>query len=181
MKHNLNNREDFLKSVLHKDTGFTAPKNYFNEAEDCFSSFLSENKLPKENGFKVPKSYFKDIENSIIEKVVPKKVVKITSLKRVLLKYIPIATAASIALFLSINYLNPSNSTKEVSFETLAQSDLENWIVDNSNELSDQDFVALLHSNIINENDFALTDIRNDDIEEYIIYSENTSLLNENY
>lgn len=106
---------------------------------------------------------------------------RITCLKRILLKYIPTANAASVALFLSINYLNPSNSAEEVSFGTLAHSYIENWIVDNSNELSDQDFVALLHSNIINENDFALTDIRNDDIEEYIIYSENTSLLNENY
>jgi len=181
MKHNLNNRKDLLKSVLQKDTGFITPKNYFSGAKESFSSFLLEDKLPKENGFIVPQSYFKDIENTIIEKAVPKKIVKIISLKRVLLKYLPIATAASITLFLSINYLNPLSSIEKVSFKTLAQSDIENWIVDNSNELSNQDFVALLHSNIINENDFALTDIRNDDIEEYIIYLENTSLLNENY
>jgi hypothetical protein len=181
MKHNLNNSEEFLKSVLQKDTGFSAPKNYFSEAENSFASFLSENKIPKENGFTIPENYFKDIENSIIEKTVPKKAVKIISLKKTLLKYIPIATAASIALFLSMNYLNPSNTTEEVNFENLAESDIENWIIENSNELSDQDFAALLHSTIINENDFALTDIKNDAIEEYMIYSEDTSLLNENY
>lgn len=180
MKDNLNNSEDFLKSVLHKDTGFSAPKNYFSEAEDSFSSFLSEDKLPKENGFTVPENYFDALENSIIKKVVPQKGVKVISLKSMLLKYIPIAAAASVALFLSLNYLNPWN-TEEVSFETLAQSDIENWVIENSNELSDQDFVALLHSAIVNENDFALTDIKNDDIEEYIIYSEDISLLNENY
>lgn len=151
MKDNLNNSEDFLKSVLQKGTGFTIPENYFDK-----------------------------IENSIIEKIVPNKEVKIISLKRILLKYIPFAAAASIALFLSLNYLNLGN-IKEVSFETLAQSDIENWVIENSNELSDQDFVALLHSGIVNENDFALTDIKNDDIEEYIIYSDDTSLLNENY
>jgi hypothetical protein len=181
MKHNLNNSEDFLKSVLPKDTSFSAPKNYFSEDENSFSFFLSENKIPKENGFTTPKSYFKDIENSIIEKVVLEKAVKIISLKKTLLKYIPVTTAAAIALFLSINYLNPFNTTEEVSFENLAQSDIENWIIENSTELSDQDFAALLHSDIINENDFALTDIKNNDIEEYMIYSEDTSLLHDNY
>jgi hypothetical protein len=181
MKHNLNNSEEFLKSVLPKDTGFSVPENYFSKAKDSFSSFLSENKIPKKIGFTVPENYFKDVENSIIEKAIPKKAVKIISLKKALLKYIPIATAASIALFLSINYLNPSNTTQEVNFENLAQSDIENWIIENSNELSDHYFATLLHGTIINENDFALTDIKNDAIEAYLIYSEDTSLLNENY
>jgi hypothetical protein len=180
MENNRNHIENFLKSVLNKDTGFTAPKNYFKDAEDNCSAFLVVHTFPKGNGLAAPKNYFEELEQSIINKIAIKKEVGVLSLRTRLLKYLPLATAAFVALFLSLNYLIPSN-TKSTSFETLAQPDLENWIVDNSNELSDQDFVALLHSNIINENDFALTDIRNDDIEEYIIYSENTSLLNENY
>ncbi|AUC83931.1 hypothetical protein CW731_00895 [Polaribacter sp. ALD11] len=180
MENNINNSEDFLKQVLNKSTGFSVPKNYFSDAEDRFSSFLIEDELPKENGFIIPENYFEGLENSIIKKIATKKEVKVISLKNKLLKYIPIATAASVALFLSINYFN-TYSNEEVSFENLAQSDIENWIIENSNELSDQDFATLLHSEITNENDFALTDLNNNDIEEYIIDSGSTSLLNENY
>ena len=125
-------------------------------------------------------NYFKELETSITEKITPKKEVKVISLKNKFLKHIPMAAAASLALFLSLNYLSPQN-VEEVSFENLAQSDIENWVLENANELSDEDFASLLQSEITNENDFALTDINNNDIEEYIIDLENSSLLNENY
>jgi hypothetical protein len=47
--------------------------------------------------------------------------------------------------------------------------------------LSNQDFATLLNSEISNENDFALTEIQNEEIEEYMISSIELSLLNENY
>jgi hypothetical protein len=180
MEKNKNHSEKFLKSVLHKDTGFTAPKNYFKDAEDNFSAFLVVDTFPKENGLDAPKDYFENLEQSIINKIAIKKEVRVLSLRKRLLKYIPLGTAAFIALFLSLNYLIPSNS-ESTSFDTLAQSDIEHWIVENSNELSNQDFAILLHNNIADENDFALTDIKNDEIEEYIINSEDTSILNEIY
>jgi hypothetical protein len=180
MENSKNNSEKFLKSARNKDTGFIAPKNYFKDAEDNFSTFLKENKFPKENGLVAPKNYFEDLEQSIINKIAIKKEVRVLSLRKRLLKYIPLGTAAFIALFLSLNYLIPSNS-ESTSFDTLAQSDIEHWIVENSNELSNQDFATLLPSNIADENDFALTDIKNDEIEEYIINSEDTSILNEIY
>ena len=180
MEKNKNHSEKFLKSVLNKDTGFTAPKNYFKDAEDNFSAFLVVDTFPKENGLDAPEDYFENLEQSIINKIAIKKEVRVLSLRTRLLKYIPLGTAAFIALFLSLNYLIPSNS-KSTSFDTLAQSDIEHWILENSNELSNQDFATFLHRNIINENDFALANIKNDDIEEYIINSEDTSILNEIY
>lgn len=180
MENKINNNEDFIKSVINKNTGFSAPKNYFSDAEDRFCSFITEDKLSNDTGFTIPENYFEELEVSVLNKIFVKKEVKVISLKNRLLKYIPISTAAAVALFLSINYFNPF-SEKEVSFDTIAQSEIESWIIENSNELSDEDFVALLNSEITNENDFALTDISNDDIEEYLIYSENTTILNENY
>lgn len=173
MENKIKNNEDFLKSVLNKKTGFSAPKNYFSDAENQLACFLTEDKLPKENGFTLPENYFEELETSIIKK-------KVISLKSKFLKYIPMAAAASLVLFLSLNYLSPQNKEK-VSFENLAQSDIENWVLENTNELSDEDFSALLQREITNENDFALTDINNNAIEEFIIDSENTSLLNDNY
>jgi hypothetical protein len=180
MKYKVKKSEEFLKTVLTKSTGFTAPKNYFSDAEDHFLSFLLEDQLPQENGFTYPENYFENLENAVFKKISPKKEVKIISLKSKLLKYIPLTAAASVALFLSINYLNPFTAN-EISFDTLGKTDIENWIIENSNELSNEDFATLLHREIFNENNFALTDIRNDEIEEYIIYSEESSLLNENY
>jgi len=180
MEQEINKSEAFLKSVLQNSTGFSVPKDYFDTAEDRFSSFLIEKELPEETGFFVPENYFQTVEKSILRKTGLKKEVKIISLKSKLLKYIPVAAVASLALFLSINYFTSSTSS-EINFDTLEQTDIENWIVENSNELSDKDFVAILHSEISNENDFAITDLQSDAIEEYIINIEESSLLNENY
>lgn len=179
MENKIKNSEEFLNSVTNKSTGFSTPKNYFSSVEDKFSTFLIEDKLPKENGFTTPTNYFNNLEDVILKNTSPKKEVKVISLKSRILKYIPIAAAASVALFLSINYSSIFNT--EVSFDNLAESDIESWVMDNSNELSDQDFAALLSNEIANENDFALTDINSDAIEDYIIYSEDTSTINENY
>lgn len=180
MEQEINKSEAFLKSVLQNSTGFSVPKDYFDTAEDRFSSFLIEKELPEETGFFVPENYFQTVEKSILKKTGFKKEVKVISLKSKFLKYIPVAAVASIALFLSINYFTSSNDS-EINFDLLERTDIENWIVENSNELSDKDFVAILHSEISNENDFALTDLQNDAIEEYMINIEESTLLNENY
>ena len=180
MEQEINKSEAFLKSVLQNSTGFSVPKDYFDTAEDRFSSFLIEKELPEETGFFVPENYFQTVEKSILKKTGFKKEVKVISLKSKFLKYIPVAAVASIALFLSINYFTSSNDS-EINFDLLERTDIENWIVENSNELSDKDFITLLHNEISNENDFALTDLQNDAIEEYIINIEESSLLNENY
>ena len=180
MKQETNKSEAFLKSVLQNSTGFSVPTDYFNTADDRLSSFLIEKELPEETGFSIPENYFQNVEKSILKKTGFKKEVKIISLKSKFLKYIPLAAAASVALLLSINYfIFPS--TSEINFDTLERTDIENWIVENSNELSDKDFVAILHSEISNENDFALTDLQSDAIEEYMINIKESSLLNENY
>jgi|TARA_B110000263_G_scaffold218889_1_gene205807 hypothetical protein len=180
MEQEINKSEAFLKSVLQNSTGFSVPKDYFDTAEDRFSSFLIEKELPEETGFFVPENYFQTVEKSILKKTGFKKEVKVISLKSKFLKYIPVAAVASIALFLSINYFTSSNYS-EINFDLLERTDIENWIVENSNELSDKDFITLLHNEISNENDFALTDLQNDAIEEYMINIEESTLLNENY
>jgi hypothetical protein len=180
MENDRNNNVNFLQSVLKNDTGFRTPKNYFKDVEDNFSVFLAKDTFPKENSFATPKDYFEELEQSIINKITIKKEVRILSLRMRLLKFIPYATAASVALFLSLNYFI-SSRTKDTSFDALVRSDIEHWVIENSNELSDQDFATLIYSNLTNENYFALTDIKNDAIEEYIINSEDSSLLNEIY
>lgn len=180
MKQETNKSEAFLKSVLQNSTGFSVPKDYFNTADDRLTSFFIEKELPEKTGFSVPENYFQTVEKSILKKIRFKKEVKVISLKSKFLKYIPAAAVASVALFLSINYFTSSNDS-EINFNTIGETDIENWILENSNELSKEDFTTLLRSEISNENNFALTELRNDEIEEYMIYSEENYLLNENY
>ncbi|QTE22901.1 hypothetical protein [Polaribacter cellanae] len=180
MEKDIKNSEDFLKSITGKNTGFSAPSNYFDTVEDRFSSFIFEESLPKKNIFKVPDNYFNTLEDTILNTVAPKnKKTKVISLKSRILKLIPVAAAASILLFIGLNYFNTLNNTTEVNFDSVAETDIENWVVDNFNELSNEDFANVLNSNIINENDFAFTNIKDDAIEDYIISTENASILNE--
>ncbi|QOD61667.1 hypothetical protein H9I45_04240 [Polaribacter haliotis] len=180
MKENIKNSEDFLKSITGKNTGFSAPSNYFENAEDRFSSFIFEESLSKENAFKIPDNYFNKLEDSILNTVIlDKKEPKVISLKSRILKLIPVATAASIALFIGLTYFNNLDNTTEINFDSVAETDIENWMIDNFNELSNEDFASVLNSKIINENDFAFSNIKDDAIEDYIISTENTSILNE--
>ncbi|GAB7257601.1 hypothetical protein [Polaribacter sp. OB-PA-B3] len=180
MENNIKNSEDFLKSVIKKNTGLSAPKNYFENAEDKFSAFLKEEKFPKENGFSIPNNYFDALEDSILNKVNTPKKGKVISLKDRIIKFIPVAAAACVALFLSINFYN-NFKTDEINFDSLAEVDIENWVIENASDISDEDFATLIHNEVNNENDFAFASLNNTDIENYIIDSDNTSLLNENY
>lgn len=180
MKTNSTNNEDFLKSVLKKKTGFKTPDNYFSDAENRFTSFLSEEKIPKKTGFKTPDNYFDNLENSILNKItIPKKEVKIISLKQRVFKIIPIAAAACVALFLSLNSFN-FNTSKNISFDDLAENEVENWISNNLNLLSEEDF-AYAYTNIdFDESDIIPSSITHDDIENYLSNEENISLILEN-
>lgn len=180
MENNIKNSEDYLKTVLKKDTGFSTPENYFSKVEESLTTIIFQEKLPKKSGLQTPENYFDSLENIILDKVIEKKEVKVISLKERFLKYIPIAAAASIALFLSLNFFN-SNNSEIINFDNLAQIEIENWIVDNATELTTEDFATILNTEIMSDDDFAFTDLKNDAIEDYIINTDNTFLLNEDY
>lgn len=178
MKENIKNSEAYLNSVLSKETGFATPKNYFDSVEEDFFATLSEVSIPKKKVFSTPNDYFDTLENSIINKVkFEEKTTKVISLKQKLYKIIPATVAASIALFVSINYFTNLNS--EINFDDLAQTDIETWFLENSSSITSSDIATFISVDDIDINDFAYTNIDDDIIEDYIIYSDNTTLLNE--
>ncbi|WP_439128076.1 hypothetical protein [Polaribacter sp.] len=180
MEDNLRNSEEFLKSVVDKTTGFSVPKDYFSNTDDRFSLFLAEEKIPKKTGFKTPTNYFSELEESILKQTVAKKETKIISFKKRFLNTIPYAAAACILLFFSINFFNISNND-ELNFDNLVNTDIENWVLENNTEFSNEDFVNILNTEFLDENEFVFTDLNNNEIEEYIINTDNTSILNELY
>ena len=179
MEDNIKNSETYLKSVIGKDNGFSIPKDYLESIEQQFSIKKIDNQFNKENSFKVPENYFDNLEETILSNVVSeKKRGNLISLQKRIYKIIPAGIAASIILFISIFYFN-TNSAK-VSFDSLAKNDIETWIIDNSTFFTSEEIATfIIDDNEINIDDFSYANLENEAIEDYIIYNENTSLLNE--
>ena len=137
-----------------KKSGFKTPKGYFNTLEDTVFDKMASEKFSKKEGFKSPEGYFNSVEDKVFEKlklendkkeagfIIPEnyletveenvfttinnkpKVIDFTSV--FLKKVIPIAAAASLLLFIFINY----NQTTDVNLDQLASTEIEQWIDD---------------------------------------------------
>lgn len=178
MENKVKNSETYLKSVLGKESGFSLPKNYFESLDEQIDLILAEENLSNENSFSTPDNYFNALEDKIISRVTSKeKETKVISFRDRMLKVIPSAIAASIALFISINYFNTFNT--EISFDNLAQSEIETWFLESSSNLTTEDIASFIPMDEIVVNNFAYTDIDDEVIEDYIISNENSTFLNE--
>ncbi|WP_299013752.1 hypothetical protein [uncultured Polaribacter sp.] len=173
------NNNDFFKSIKDKNSGFTTPENYFSNIEDKLTAAIFEEQLPTKSGLKVPTNYFENVENKIRQKLEKQNDTKVVSLKAKVLKYVPLSVAASIVLILSINYL--TTSKQNLNFNTIAHTDIENWIVNNSTALTTEDFATILNTEIMNEDDFVFTELNNDAIEDYLLNTDHSYLPIENY
>ena len=177
MKNEQKNSVEYLNNITGKKTGFSVPTNYFNAVEDAFSTNLFEDSNSKKNAFKTPASYFDNLETEILTKVYqPKKETKVITLKDKLLKFIPYAAAASVLLFVGLHYFS-ADITSDKLFDDLADNEIENWLLENSSEISNQDFAMVISEDVLT--DFTFSEIEDDDIEDYIISTQNTSILND--
>jgi hypothetical protein len=177
MGKEIKNSINYISKKTSKKTGFSAPLDYFNNLEEVIGANLSEEHLPKENGFKVSDTYFKNLEDSILAKVsFSKKETKIISFKDRILKVIPYATAASIILFIGLNSF-VFNTDKEFTLDSLSDTDIEYWL--DSNTLNTNDISIIFEDDLLEENDFYFTTIKDETIEEYINSIDNIALFNE--
>lgn len=177
MDTKLKNSEAYLNSILGKENGFSIPENYFNNFEDVIDKKIVEANLPKENSFNTPNSYFDNLEDIILDKVSStKKETKVISLKERILKYIPIAAAASVVLFIGLNSYIFNNDTTS-NLDSLTDNDIEYWL--DTNSLNTNDIAVVLQDDFLEENDLSFTTLQDENIEEYINSIENSSLLNE--
>ncbi|MEE9406581.1 MAG: hypothetical protein V3V28_00765 [Polaribacter sp.] len=180
METNIKNSENYLNSVSKKKSGFNAPENYFSDVEDRFSSFLYEDKIPKNITFKTPDAYFDNLENTVLNKALTtEKEVKVISLKQRILKLTPLAAAACIVFFLGLNsYV--FNDTEDITFESLADNEIENWMNNNISLISEND-LAITYSELeFDESDMTPNSISSDELEDYLSNDGNISLILEN-
>lgn len=139
MSKELKSSLKYITENVQNEQCFSVPENYFETIEDSLKMALIEENFPTNEGFDTPEGYFNSIEEKVFTSIESsKKEAKVISIKSRLLRLIPIASAASIALFLSINYFY-SNDT--ISFDKLSNSDVEQWI--------DTDYIDLESTNSV--------------------------------
>ena len=178
MENKIKNSETYLKSVLGKENGFSVPKNYFEDLDEQIGLIIDKEKFSKKNGFSTLSNYFDALEDKIVSRVISKeKETKVISLRQRILKVIPAAIAASIALFISLTYFNTSNT--EINFDNLAQSEIETWFLESSSSLTIESIAEFIPIEDLNMNDFSYANIDDEVIEDYIISNENSTFLNE--
>ena len=172
--------EVFAKLITEKlpeKEGFSMPKNYFETIEDKVLQNITQEKLSEKVNFEVPKGYFDTIEDKVFEKIKNedlKQQPKIIDFKSRVIKVLPpIAIAASLLLFIVLNY-NSNNG--KYTMEKVASSDIETW-VDNNLITFESEEIAEVFSDVsleeeLNSEDEELLDYLNGmDVES--IFSDN--------
>jgi len=157
-----------LYELQQLDSGFMIPKNYFGTVEDTVFLKLSEGKLNRKNPFKTPENYFSTIEDRVFDKIqsgeketafsIPKgyfdtvednvfkklhtKTKAIDFKTRFIKTFLPIAAAASLLLFVTLQLLNNNNDNTDL-FANMELSEIENWIDNGSLEFDSYQIAAV--------------------------------------
>lgn len=177
MENEIKNSIAFINKKTGKKSGFSAPSDYFDNLEDVIAVKITTESLPKESAFKVPDTYFNNLEDHILAQVSSKeKETKVISFRDRVLKIIPYTAAASIALFIGLNSF-VFNQNETLTLDMLSDNEIEYWL--DTNTLNNNDIAAILEDEILDENEFSFTEIKDESIEDYINSIDNTSLLNE--
>jgi len=159
-----------LKNLDIKNPGFSVPDYYFDSLETKILSKVNND---------IPINYFEDVENKILSKLnldKPKEVKVIKLNSRFFKRLVPIVAAASIILFVGLNFFNKSNT---LNFDSLNTSNISNWIdlnTDDANSyvlgqyLSNDDLTGIANNTVTGINETDLVDYLNDtDIEDLMI------------
>ncbi|PQJ78806.1 hypothetical protein [Polaribacter porphyrae] len=173
MERELKNSANYIQEKAGKKTGFNTPSDYFDAIEQSVSSKLSEEQFNKEKAFEVPNNYFNNLESTILSKVAIKKEPKVVSFKERILKIIPYAAAACIVLFIGSNMLTFNKNTDIL----ISDNEIEFWL--ETSTIHSDDIASVFEEDILEENDFSLTTIKDETIEDYINTIDNSSILNE--
>ncbi len=176
MNKDLKHSIDFINNKAGKKTGFSLPENYFEEMEEAFFSSETTVVISKENIFKTPANYFDTVEENILTKLkVAPKEVKVISLYKKVLDFIPIAAAASVLLFIGLNYLTYSSKD---SFNTITQADIASWYENGYGNTDINELAIILEPSDFEDNILPL--INDENLEDYLNTIDSSTLINEN-
>jgi len=176
MNKETKNRTDYINQKTGKKTGFSIPVNYLEEIEDTIISSIITKKLPKEIPYKTPSNYFNTVENDILAKLKTENPIegKVISLHQKILNLVPFIAAASVLLFIGLNYFNTSTT---YDFDDITETDITSWYENGYGSTDNNELAAVLDTSDFDE-DF-LSSMNDDNIEDYLNTIDNTTLLNE--
>jgi len=170
MDKELKNSIDFINQKVGKNTGFSTPSNYFKQLEESIEISLYTNDLPKNNAFKVPTDYFDTLENDILSKA--KEETKVTSIRKKIIQFIPYTAAASVLLFVGINYFN----TNKTTFEDITIADIESWYENGYGDTETEDLSIAFNDVNIEED---VLSIDENQLEDYLNTIDSDDIINE--
>ena len=159
-----------LKELIGSKNAFKVPNTYFDSLENNILATLKAKKLYEHSQSEVPNNYFNTLEDTIVQKLEHKpKVISFRS--RLMKRIIPVSVAASLLLFVSLNFFN----TEKNSFDTIASAEIEAYIDTEFAELSSEDIANVFEETNIDSESFEASVNK----EEIMNYLENTTI--ENY
>ena len=162
----------------NQNNDFKTPEGYFESFTERLMGRLSDDQsvsydlIPKNDGFEVPEGYFEGVNQSIREKLSlsETEVVQLRPFK----KYY--AVAAAVAAIVTLAFIFNWNASSEISFDNIADSDIENYFENTDLELTtyelaelipvdELEYVDMLEGHLDQENVLDYLDDNIDDIE----------------
>jgi len=156
--------------TFNKNNPFKTPEDYFEGFNEKLQSKLSEEStsLPKQEGFTIPHGYFDSLNGKILNKIeiTEPKVVQLNPFKKYY--YVAASIAAMVLLIFGLNW----NTTEELSFETLAEADIESYFENNTFDLSAYEIAEVIPLDELEINDMLTNRLEDENIVDYL--DENT-------
>ncbi|TLP79097.1 hypothetical protein [Maribacter sp. ACAM166] len=144
---------------------FKTPEGYFDIFQDELMEKLSDDKpaIPKDSAFMVPDNYFETFNDRLTGKLnAETKVVQLYPVNKI------IAVAASIAaiafIYVGLNW----NTTDELNFSDLANTDIEAYFENNDFGLSSYEIAKVIPVTNTEFSDILNSPIENDNILDYL-------------
>jgi len=117
-----------LNLLKAKGSGFIVPDGYFNNFEAKVLRKISND---------IPSDYFDNLEDEVFNRLKEDTIleVKVITLKqRIIKRYAPLLAAASVVLYIGLNFYNNSNT---LSFDKLDSKNISAWLEDSNYNASD--------------------------------------------
>lgn len=143
---------------LKNSENFKIPENYFEGFENRLKEKISQDiGLPGDSGFSAPEGYFENFEDRLLQKLDTSttKVIKLRPYQRYWYTAVAVAAVLVFAFYINIG------SEKELSFEDLAHTEIENYFESNEIGLSSYEIADVIPIEQIEINDmveFQLTE-----------------------
>jgi hypothetical protein len=166
-----------IASNLPNENSYEVPENYFDNLENELAERISEVNIPKKVKFSsVPEGYFDSLEDSVFEKINKEeknvKPVKVISLYTRVKKFIPVAAAAIVLIFIGTYFLNSLTT----SDSQIKETEIVTWFQNGFGETNPYEIATLFSNEDLSYNDFTVS-VSSDNIEDYLNTIDTSTLI----